>query len=74
MLRSLIFFCYREGRGVGGGGDHELRPSDRTYENVITILLGAFAKLRKAIVSFVVFVCLSVCLHGIRRLPHDGFS
>jgi len=35
---------------------------------------GAFAKLRKATISFVMSVCLSVCLHGITRLPLDGFA
>jgi len=42
-------------------GEFGLGPSERTYENVITILLGAFAKLRKATVSFLMSVCLSVC-------------
>ena len=37
-------------------------------------LLGAFAKLRKATVSFVMSVFLSVCPHGIIRLPLEGFS
>jgi hypothetical protein len=40
--------------------------------------LGAFAKLRKVTVSFVMFVCSSVCLSvypdGTTRLPLDGFS
>ena len=40
--------------------------------------LGAFAKLRKVSVSFVVRVCLSVrpsvCPHGTTRLSLDGFS
>ena len=36
--------------------------------------LGAFAKLRKATVSFVMCVCLPVCLHGTTRLSLDGFS
>ena len=38
----------------------------------ISILLGAFAKLRKATISFVMSVCLSVCPHA-TRLPLDGF-
>jgi hypothetical protein len=36
--------------------------------------LGAFAKLRKATVSFVTFVCPSVWPHGISQLPMHGFS
>ena len=36
--------------------------------------LGAFAKLRKATISFVMSVRLSVCPHGTSRLPLDGFS
>jgi hypothetical protein len=44
--------------------------------------LGAFAKLRKATVGFVMSVCLSVCpsvrpsvlLHGTTEPPLDGFS
>jgi len=43
----------------------------------VTILpLGAFAKLRKATISFVMSVCLSVyvCPHGTTRLPLDRFN
>ena len=40
--------------------------------------LGAFAKLRKATLSFVISVrpsvCLSVCAQGTTRFPLDGFS
>jgi hypothetical protein len=36
-------------------------------------LLGAFAKLREATVSFVMSVCLSVRSYGTTRLPLDGF-
>jgi len=43
-----------------------------------THFLSAFAKLRKATISFVMSlrpsVCLSVCPHGTTRLPLDGFS
>jgi len=38
------------------------------------VFLGAFAKLRKAIISFVMSFCLSVYPHTIARLPLDGFS
>jgi len=45
---------------------------------VSDVILGAFAKLRKATVSFVVFirssVCPSICPHATIRLPEDGFS
>ena len=34
---------------------------------------GAFAKLQKATITFVMSVCLSVCPHGTTRLPLDGF-
>jgi hypothetical protein len=37
-------------------------------------LLGAFAKLRTASLSFVMPVCLSVRPHGTTRLPLDGIS
>jgi len=44
----------------------------------VTLLLcnfwGAFAKMRKATVSFIVSVCLSVSPHGTTRLPLGGFS
>jgi hypothetical protein len=48
----------------------------------ILVFLGAFAKLRKAITSFVMSVYLSLSLslsvslrpHGTTRLPLDGFS
>ena len=36
--------------------------------------LSEFAKLRKATISFVMSVRLSVCLHGKTLLPLDGFS
>ena len=37
------------------------------------VFLGAFTKLRKAIISFVISFCPSVCPHTIPRLPLDGF-
>ena len=37
------------------------------------VFLGSFAKLRKATISFVVFVCPSVCPRGTTLLPLDGF-
>jgi len=36
--------------------------------------LGAFAKLRKATISFDVFARPFVCQHGTTRLPLDGLS
>jgi len=36
--------------------------------------LGAFAKLRKTTISFVISVRLSFRPHGTTRLPLDGFS
>jgi len=38
------------------------------------ILLGAFAKVRKAAISFVMSVCPCVRLHGTTRLQLDRFS
>jgi hypothetical protein len=38
-----------------------------------TFILGAFAKLRKAAISFLMSVRSSVFLYGITRLPLDGF-
>jgi len=46
---------------------------------LLTLLIRAFAKLRKATVSFVMSVCpfyrlcLSVRPHGTTQLPRDGF-
>ena len=37
-------------------------------------ILGAYAEFQKAIISFVMSVCPSVCPHGTTRLPRDGFS
>ena len=37
------------------------------------VVLGAFAKLRKATICFVMSVCLSVRLHGTTRLQLNGF-
>jgi len=48
-----------------------------TVRNGVTILkqvVGAFAKLLKATVSFVMFVRLAVCPHGTTQIPMDGFS
>ena len=38
------------------------------------VFLGAFPKLRKATISFVMSVCPCICPHRITRLPMDGFS
>jgi hypothetical protein len=43
-------------------------------DQVSTLLLGTFAKLQKAIISFVMSDHLCVYLHGTTRLPPDGFS
>jgi hypothetical protein len=40
----------------------------------LSSFLSAFAKLRKATVSVVMSVRLSVCLRGTTQLPLDGFS
>ena len=49
----------------------------RTYEDTffcqITWFLGAFAKLQKATISFVMRVCPSVRPHGTTQLPLDEF-
>ena len=45
------------------------RQQCKLYEPV----LGAFAKLREATISFVISVRLFVCPHGTTRLPLDGF-
>jgi len=37
-------------------------------------ILGAFAKLRKGIISVIMSVRPSVCPHGATRLRLDGFS
>ena len=37
------------------------------------LFLGAFARLRKTSVSFIMSVCSSVRPHGTTRLPLDGF-
>jgi hypothetical protein len=39
-----------------------------------TRILGAFEKLRKTTISFVVYVSLYVRPHETTRLPLDGFS
>jgi hypothetical protein len=47
-----------------------LKQVKNAAEEANLLLLGAFAKLRKATISFV----MSVCPHGKTRLPPDGFS
>ena len=49
------------------------REVEDFVKNLFTFL-GAFAKLRKAIISFVMSVCLSARPHGTTRLPMEGFS
>jgi hypothetical protein len=40
----------------------------------ITLFLGEFAKLREAIISFIMSVCPSVSPHGRSLLPLDEFK
>jgi hypothetical protein len=47
--------------------------SVRTEESFVQFL-GAFAKFRKATISFVMSVCPSVRPHGTTRLPQGSFS
>ena len=51
----------------------EKRVSNKCKFHYRILFLGAFAKLRKATISFVMSVCLSVCPHRSTRLPLDGF-
>ena len=44
------------------------------FENLGPWFFDAFVKLRKATISFDMFVCPSICPHGTTRLPLDGFS
>jgi len=44
------------------------------FTNINPRFLGAFAKLRKATISFVLSFCLSVLPHGTTQLPLDGLS
>ena len=44
------------------------------YAVQFSMILGAFAKLRKATIRFVMSVCLTFYPHGTTRLPMDGFS
>jgi hypothetical protein len=41
---------------------------------IVSAVLGSFAKLRIATISFFVSVSLSVCPYGIARLSLEGFS
>jgi hypothetical protein len=43
-------------------------------KDVIYMFLGAFTKLWKATISFVMSVLPSLCPHETTRLPLDGFS
>jgi len=54
----------------GGGGLLNIKYVFR----VSGTFLGAFAKWRKATISFVMSVHPSDCPHGTTRLPFDGFS
>jgi hypothetical protein len=64
LLRSLwskilsVFRCYSSS------------ASSRNLRGFV----GAFAKLRKATINFVMSVCRSVCAHGTSRRSLDGFS
>jgi hypothetical protein len=50
-----------------------LLAADLHYSSTAPFL-GASAKSRKATVSFVMSVCMSVCTQGTTPLPLDGFS
>jgi len=56
--------------------DHSLKRlmMARTLKLYLVSFLEAFAKLRKATISFAMSVCLSVRPHGTTRLPLNGFS
>ena len=61
-----IVMCWICGRQI----ESSYPLKTRVYDPV----LGAFAKLRKATISFVMSVRLPVRRHGTTRLPLDGFS
>jgi len=44
------------------------------FHRILYLFLGAFAKLQKATVSFVISVRPFVCPHGTTGLQLDGFS
>jgi hypothetical protein len=45
-----------------------------TEGELVNHSLGTFTKLRKATISYVMSVCLCVCLHGTTRFPLNVFS
>ena len=61
LCTSNLFFCRRE---EGIYLQHFLKKT------LLVLFFLAFAKLRKAAISFV----MSVCLHDTTRFPLDGFS
>ena len=49
-------------------------PEEHKHPSVHRLFPGAFAQLRKATISFDVFVSLSFCSHGITWFLLDGLS
>jgi len=54
---------------------NSIKPcTEKHVPNVPGTFLGAFTKLKKVTISFVMSVHPSVCPHGETRLPMDRFS
>ena len=54
---------------------HRALEVDGSKESAFTrFCVGGFVRLRKATISFVTSLCLSVCPYGTTRLPLDAFS
>jgi hypothetical protein len=52
---------------------HQGKGLNKTVTSVKMLFLGAFTKLQKATLSFVLSGCPSICPHGTTRHPLDGF-
>ena len=66
---TKLYWSFAIGTRTEGGSRYDKLNALQMYS-----LFGAFAKLRKTTIGFVMSLCLSVCLHGTVRLLMDGFS
>jgi hypothetical protein len=80
--RFLFYFSFKKfpiGQDNGYRSKQFLLPRRFRYKAMLRTtrhkptLLGEFLKLRKATISFVMFVCPSICLHGTTRFPPEEF-
>jgi hypothetical protein len=67
-------YCYFQPRADNMTSHNDIYTAVYLHCMMCQAVLDAFAKTRKATISFVMHVRLSVCPHGSTRIPLDRFS